>query len=127
MSDNNTLPFKMKRFFHRDDYKNGTLTITFTDAAHLADAWNFAEQNGQKAEFEKAIMRLFRVALGAAIPQPASETYGGQAHDAAPGRDSKITIAPDSHNKPSFFWSEEKGMVGGLLWHPSDGTWSIHT
>jgi hypothetical protein len=108
------LPFKMERFFYRD-------------AGHLADAWNFAHQCNKSAEFNKAMMGLIRMALGAAIPRKESTWPDGTHFDASPGREAKITIYPDSHSEPSFGWHEEKGLVGGLIWHHRSGEWSIHT
>lgn len=127
MSEIFELPFKMERFFHRADYQNGRLTVTFTDAAHLADAWNFARKIGKAVEFEQALIRLISVALGAAVPQREGEGPDGATYKAQPGRDHTITIGPDSHDEPSFSWHEEKGMVGGLIWHHRSGDWSIHT
>jgi hypothetical protein len=121
------LPFKMERFYHRVDYKNGELTVVFRDAAHLVDAWNFAVEHNKEAEFNRAIMKLVRLALGATLPQRESTWPDGTHFDAHEGINHKITIHPDSHEEPSFLWQEEKGMVGGLIWHQHSGDWSIHT
>jgi hypothetical protein len=121
------LPFKMERFFHRDDYKDGKLTIIFENAGHLADTWYFAQNCNKSAEFNKALMGLIRMALGSAVPQKESTWPDGTHFDATPGRDHKIHIYPDSLNEPSFYWQEKPGMVGGLIWHHTSGEWSIHT
>jgi hypothetical protein len=120
------LPFKMERPFHRIDYNNGKLTIHFEDAAHLANAWTFAEKHKKGVDFERAMMKLIRVALGGAIPRRSTNQDEPDAWDYA-GRERKITIYPDSLSEPSFGWHEEKGMVGGLIWHHRSGDWSIHT
>lgn len=121
------LPFKMERHFHREDYNDGSLTITFANAGHLADAWAFARKHNKTVAFEQAIMRLVNVALGAALPQRECTWPDGTKFGAHPGRDAKITIGPDGFNEPSFGWYEEKSMVGGLIWHHRDASWSIHT
>jgi hypothetical protein len=117
----------MERPFHREDYQNGRLTICFTDAAHLTDSWNFARKHGRGADFALAMMQLISVALGATLPQRECVWPDGDVSPAKPGTDHKITISPDSHTAPSFLWQEEKGMVGGLIWHHRSGDWSIHT
>lgn len=127
MADTPELPFKMERFFQRADYKDGKLTVVFENAGHLADAWNFAEKHKKGIEFERALMRLIRVALGGALARKESTWHDGTKFEATPGREHKITIYPDSYNEPSFGWNEEKGMVGGLIWHHRSGDWSIHT
>ena len=126
-----TLPFKMERAFARSDYKNGELTIKFTDAGHLADAWEFARKHGKEAAFERAIMRLIGVALGAAVPQTECTWPDGTVFKAQPGREISLTIRPDGYDDPGFSWHEKMGqdtrLVGGLLWHHRSGEWSIHT
>lgn len=123
----------MERFLDRADYKNGQLTIVFTDAAHLADSWKFADLHGKSAEFERGIMRLVRMALGTAAPSRAFEhqSYRSEegiiSYPAEPGRDVKITLHPDSQRTPSFLFQETPGMMGGLIFHSYDASWSIHT
>lgn len=133
VSDTKTIPGTMERPLDRTDYKNGQLTVIFTDAAHLADAWNFADKHKKSAEFEQGIMRLVRMALGNAIPSRASQYPNYKTGEgmleipAEPGRDVKITISPDGHKVPSFLFQEQPGLVGGLIFHSYDATWSIHT
>jgi hypothetical protein len=128
-----TIPGTMDRPLHRADYANGQLTVVFTDAAHLADSWNFADRHGKTAEFEQALMRLVRMGLGSAVPQrafrhPNYVTGEGMIdYPAQPGQEVKITLQPDSHAAPSFLFQETLGLVGGLIFHSYDATWAIHT
>jgi hypothetical protein len=128
-----TIPGTMERPLHRTDYKNGQLTVVFTDAAHLADAWNFADKHGKTQEFEQGVMRLIRMALGGAVPSRAfqHESYREEGvmiqYPAQPGQEAKITISPDNHRTPSFLFQETPGLVGGLIFHSYDASWSIHT
>jgi hypothetical protein len=92
----------------------------------LADSLCFANLIGKRTEFEAALMRLLQMALGAAVPQKEMTLSGGEKFPEQSGRDRKITISPDNFNAPSFAWYEERGMVGGLIWH-GEGNWSIHT
>ena len=120
-------PIEMERSFHRQDYANGKLTLVFTDAAHLADSWNYADKIGKSVEFERAVMRLIRTNLGRCMPQNEWQN-GDTKYEARSGRESVVTISPDSHTAPSFFWQEDnKGMVGGLIFHSYSGEWGIHT
>jgi hypothetical protein len=128
-----TIPDTMERALHRADYANGQLTVVFTDAAHLADSWNFADRHGKTQEFEHALMRLVRMALGSAVPQrafrhPNYVTGEGMIdYPAQPGQEVKITLQPDRQRTPSFLFQETPGMVGGLIFRSYDGSWSIHT
>lgn len=120
-------PIEMERQFHREDYNNGKLTIVFTDAAHLADSWNYAEKIGKGVEFEQAVMRLIRTCLGRCLPEK-ENSWGDANYPARKGRESTVTISPDSYSAPSFLWQEDnKGMVGGLIYHSYAGNWGIHT
>jgi len=116
MNKNKNLPLKMQRQFHRSDYENGQLEVVFTNAGHLADSWNYANLIGKSVEFERGMMSLLRIALGRAVP-----------HADMKGRSCKITISPDFYNVPSFLWQEEKGMIGGLIFHSHSQEWGIHT
>jgi hypothetical protein len=125
-------PIEMERQFHRQDYANGKLIIEFTDTGHLADSWNYAEKIGKGVEFERAVMRLIRTNLGRCLSKKEWTWKLGTeeqiVHPAREGRESIITISPDSFTAPSFFWQENnKGMVGGLIYHSYSGEWGIHT
>jgi hypothetical protein len=132
-TDTLTIPGTMDRPLHRTDYANGQLTIVFSDAAHLADSWAFAGKYGKIPEFERAIMRLIRMALGAAVPSQAGQypNYktgeGVIEYPAQPGQEVKLTIHPDSTKTPSFLWQEQPGLTGGLIFHSYDASWTIHT
>lgn len=127
MSENTTpTPTHMPRHFHRADYKNGQLTVVFTDVAHIVDSMNFAANHGHGAAFENALMSLVTMALGAAVPRGKFTYPDGTVREAAPGNECKITISPDSFDRPSLAWFEEPGMTGGMIWH-GEGEWRIHT
>jgi hypothetical protein len=117
---------QMERNFTRADYENGKLTVQFNDAGHFIDSWNHAEKIGKGREFEQGVMRLIRMAFGRTLPQK-QWVHEDTLHEAQPGKEGKITIMPDSPNYPSFFWCEEKGMHGGLIFHQHDNSWDIHT
>jgi hypothetical protein len=133
LNQTKTIPGTMDRPLHRTDYDNGQLTIVFTDAAHLADAWTFAYKHGKSDEFEHAIMRLIRSALGNAAPSRefSHQSYrageGMIVYPAQPGQEVKLTIQPDSTHTPSFLFRETPGLVGGLIFHSYDASWTIHT
>lgn len=126
MTEPKEYPGYMDRPLRREDGQNGSLIIQFVDAAHLADTWNFARKHDLEQEFEKRLLQLISVALGGAVPYTRTE-MNDQVFEGRPGQDSKITIFPDGRKEPSFFWEEEKGMHGGLIFHRYGGTWGIHT
>jgi hypothetical protein len=116
----------METLLHRADYQNGKLTIEFSDAAHLGNAWIWADGENLTTEFERAIMHLIRVALGRCVPRT-EFVYEGNTHAAEPGKECKLSISSDYINQPSFIWFEEGGMHGGLIYHSHTKTWGIHT
>lgn len=134
----------MERPSHREDYRNGTVTIRFHNASHLADSLQFAQKHKRYEECVMAIWRIIQMAINGAAPRPAGSTVVGKKDDgsdevatwdAKPGYDVTMAIAPDDHNAPGFAWNEtavidgkeKRGMVGGLIWHRQPGEWSMHT
>jgi hypothetical protein len=118
----------MPRHFARADQRHGTLSLEFTDAAHLADTISFAEQNGLLDQLARDLMRLLRVNLGTAVPRIPDI---GAGVGAIPGNTVRVSIIPDGFNEPSFGFSRDRNGHfngnGGLIFHPHNRSWGIHT
>lgn len=101
------------------------VTIEIGDTNHLLRTIRFAEDNGLAELLGKKLLhllQLFAQTRGPAIPRKTWEPQDWP-QQYEPG---KCQLWPDGYVDPGFGWTGA-GMSGGLIFHPSNRDWSIHT
>lgn len=119
-------------------YPGASLTILFTNPAHLADSLAYVRTIGKETEFLAAINGVCRLFWHDAAPR--KEFTGGPegVEPAVPGGVIRVTFAPDTPRAPSFAWRAERILDqpgaknimllhGGLIYWIDSHTWSVHT
>ena len=117
----------------REDGQNGDLTIKIVNARHWNDVMRFADQNQLAQSFEACWARLIAIGVGYASAREPVIT-DGKPDKGEPGRAFTLAVHPEAFTRqstPSFEWQLQfEGrpvLTGGMVFHQSDRTWSLHT